>query len=650
MRLLIWISILLVLKLISGCEYRIFSSEIVTKNSEISVDLAYQYKNGLTLQIKRGATVLQSVITSDNFSALVEPKTDTNGLTYSGYGKQVSVSLEVDTADYTEFKVVREMIRGENARDCLVFETSTHWYGGPQMKNSQYWPIEKQNFTNEAYVTKEWESMAVTERYWLNSKGVFFYVKPEVPLFISQRPDDVLCFIAKKENPYNTESRTFTFEYRIGVAKDPREAHLQAVTRYLGKPAGIPDQTMVQYPIWSTWALYKTEINEAIVRAMATKIKEKGFKNSQFEIDDKWEQCYGSLTIDLERFPNMLELTNWLKAEGYRVTLWIHPFINIDCDPWYTEALTKGFFVKNSTGAVRTKWWNSLGENEWASYIDFTNPEAAAWFVERLNTLKAAGGFDSFKFDAGESSWAPADPILQGDKALHPGKLTTDYINTVKQFGPIVEVRSGQQNQNMEIFMRMIDKDTYWGFNNGLASLITTLMQLNMNGYPFVLPDMIGGNGYNSKVTKELFIRWLQANVFMPSLQYSYVPWDYDPEDGSSTETVDLSKTFNALHEQYAPDIKTAMEKAVSDGYPVNPPIWWIAPTDQKALGIGDEFLLGEKIIAAPVITQGATSRRVYLPAGKWKDGNSETVYTGPTEFTYQAPLQTLPYFIKQED
>lgn len=35
-----------------------------------------------------------------------------------------------------------------------------------------------------------------------------------------------------------------------------------------------------------------------------------------------------------------------------------------------------------------------------------------------------------------------------------------------------------------------------------------------MVGYPLVLPDMIGGNGYNNRPpNKEMFIRWLQANV-----------------------------------------------------------------------------------------------------------------------------------------
>ena len=50
---------------------------------------------------------------------------------------------------------------------------------------------------------------------------------------------------------------------------------------------------------------------------------------------------------------------------------------------------------------------------------------------------------------------------------------------------------------------------------------------MNMVGYPFVLPDMIGGNGYDGPPDAEIFVRWLQANVFMPSLQFSYVPWQY---------------------------------------------------------------------------------------------------------------------------
>lgn len=103
-----------------------------------------------------------------------------------------------------------------------------------------------------------------------------------------------------------------------------------------------------------------------------------------------------------------------------------------------------------------------------------------------------------------------------------------DYVKTCAKLGDLVEVRSAHGTQNLPIFVRMIDKDTEWTDNNGLRSLITTMLQMNMVGYPFVLPDMIGGNGYNNvKPDAEIFIRWLQANAFMPSIQFSYVPWDY---------------------------------------------------------------------------------------------------------------------------
>ena len=42
---------------------------------------------------------------------------------------------------------------------------------------------------------------------------------------------------------------------------------------------------------------------------------------------------------------------------------------------------------------------------------------------------------------------------------------------------------------------------------------------------------MIGGNAYTTLIPdRELFIRWMQANVFMPAMQFSYAPWDYDAE------------------------------------------------------------------------------------------------------------------------
>jgi myogenesis-regulating glycosidase len=59
--------------------------------------------------------------------------------------------------------------------------------------------------------------------------------------------------------------------------------------------------------------------------------------------------------------------------------------------------------------------------------------------------------------------------------------------------------------------------------------------------------------------------------------------------------------------------------------------------------------LLGETILAAPVIEEGKTTRDIYLPVGSWKDGNTGEVHEGKKWIKdYPAPLDVLPYFIKQ--
>ncbi|XP_004925059.1 myogenesis-regulating glycosidase [Bombyx mori] len=525
--------------------------------------------------------------------------------------------------------------------DCANLGTDS-WYGGPQQKR-QYWPIERLVLPNYSYVTKEADNSAVAEPYWLNSQGIFYYFDKKVPLFIDQNDleKNAACFIAQIRPPYSKNRESNELVYALGIFGDVKQAHQFAVEKYLNKPKAIPDERMIKYPIWSTWARYKRDVNHDVVLKFADEINKNGFPNSQMEIDDLWEICYGSQTVDIRRFPDMKDMVGKLKAKGFRVTLWTHPFINKGCEPWYSEAKAKGYLVSSEYGSVETSWWNDNGTT--TSYIDFTKPDARQWYVDRLRALQKSNGIDSFKFDGGESSWSPQIPVLRGDIRDQPGVITADYVRAVAEFGPMVEVRAGYRTQDLPVFVRMIDKDSYWTFENGLPTVVTTLLQMNMNGYPLVLPDMIGGNGYNEPPTKELFIRWLQATTFMPSMQFSYVPWDFD------NETIEISQKYVALHAKHAVDIVAACKQATLDGTPVNPPIWWIAPNDTTAYDIWDEYLLGEGILVAPVLERGARSRDVYLPPGTWlAQGDPGRVFPGGDWIRkYPAPLDTLPYFIR---
>lgn len=220
-------------------------------------------------------------------------------------------------------------------------------------------------------------------------------------------------------------------------------------------------------------------MNDKVVREFAQEILDNGF-NGQFELDDDWEECYGALKFNTSKFSDIKSLTDWLHSKNVRVTLWIHPFINKNCKGYYEDAKAEGRFVRDKNNSTDTSWWNSLADQ--AAYIDFTKPAVAQWFVDRLKDLQINAGIDSFKFDAGETSWIPKNPVLNATAKEYPMKITTDYVKTVSQFGDLVEFRTGFGTQKLPTFLRMIDKDTEWTLNNGLPTLITTLLQvINLN-------------------------------------------------------------------------------------------------------------------------------------------------------------------------
>lgn len=198
------------------------------------------------------------------------------------------------------------------------------------------------------------------------------------------------------------------------------------------------------------------------------------------------KQIAGSLSVNQTTFGGLKALTTNLKEKNFLVGMWVHPFLNKNCEPYFSFARDNKLLVASHSGSIETSWWNS-GQNE-ATHIDFTKPEARSWFRTRLEAIQATYGIDIFKFDAGETSWFPEDPVLVGDPNLTPSQITHAFVELASDFGDKLEIRTGWGTQRLSVLVRMLDFDSKWDAGNGLKSLIPTLIQFNMNGYVFVLP------------------------------------------------------------------------------------------------------------------------------------------------------------------
>src|SRR6266496_742276 len=173
-------------------------------------------------------------------------------------------------------------------------------------------------------------------------------------------------------------------------------------------------------------------------------------------------------------------------------------------------------------------------------------------------------------------------------------------------------------------------------------------MSISTIGYPFVETDMIGGSLGQAPPTKQVLVRWAQAASLMPLMYSSTSPLGVSNPSGSQTydqQTVDLYSAAVKAHERLAPYIDKQVSRAVQSDEPIMKPLFFDFPADQASYAIDDEWLLGDSLLAAPVLTDQA-SRDIHLPAGTWYDVAHHQVVEGPAELTgYSADLTRTPAF-----
>ena len=368
------------------------------------------------------------------------------------------------------------------------------WYGGHESYGEPFWPINNQTFDYKAYITGYPDIWgALLERYWLSSSGLAIFIDESIPLFVKNVNHKQICLMSdRNQSPYSSTPSAFQnnmLSYNVCIGPDNKTVHLHMIENFLGKPTSSPDPLMIQAPVWTTWSYYFRDINQSVVLDYAQQIANNNYPRSQLEIDDQWESLYGDLDFDKSKFPDMKSLSASLKKLGFRVTLWVHPFCNIDSKNFVYGA-NQGYWVKDPTGKFPafTSWWNG----KYAAILDTTNANATDYFVAKLNALKDQYAVDGFKFDAGEAAWTPQQFRLSNANA-NPNVYSDKYVRMAARMGNFIEVRTGARSQDVGVFYRILDRSTDWSINDGLKSVITETLAFGIRGYPYVLP----GNNLN---------------------------------------------------------------------------------------------------------------------------------------------------------
>jgi alpha-glucosidase (family GH31 glycosyl hydrolase) len=528
----------------------------------------------------------------------------------------------------------------ESVEDVFELSSAAHWFGGQELIH-QLWPLERAMLDADPLITSDNGPQGlscVLAPVWLASSGIAVLADHDQKHSVRWnhapgRPTSTRWDL-QDPPPFDIRPRlddgtgdgllrlsAAGLRYTL-LAGDDLLGAWRACARHWGRPAVLPPRRLWEAPIWTTWARFKTDIDQGKVLDFADAIIAHGYSHGVMEIDDRWQTRYGDLTFDPARFPNPKKMTDELHRRGFAVTCWVMPFINPDAEI-YPLARERGFLLQRADRSpLPVRWWQGDG-----FLIDIGKAEARQWFAGHLRALQAGADLDGFKFDAGEAIFAGGS-----------NEYTHRYVDFISENFPLAEVRCGWDNQRAPLLFRQWDKSSTWGADNGLKSVITGALAIGLAGYPFILPDMVGGNAYREeKADAELMVRWTQASALFPAIQFSLAPWDFGEECDR------LCRGALEIRRRYMDHLDGAMQAATVTGDPPIRPIWWLSPDDPNSQICDDEYLVGERLLVAPVLQPGQRARNVYLPQGSWRESHSGGIAEGPRWMVeVSAPLDEL--------
>ena len=509
---------------------------------------------------------------------------------------------------------------GDSTRMAIEVPEDEKWWGGAVLdgRNS---PLNDKPFAYDQFANCKANQAAPL---FISNKGR--YIWSENPLNIEIAQGKILLD--------TTRGKVFTGK----AGETLKEAFLHASREFFPPSGKTPDPLLFTSPQYNTWIELQYDQNEDDIIKYAEDIIKNGFPVGVIMIDDNWQDRYGTWKFDCEKFSDPKGMIKKLQGMGFKVMLWVVPFISSD-SPVYRELAEKRLLVfadKEKTRPASITWWNGV-----SALVDLSNPEGEKWFKDQMNMLVREYGVDGFKLDAGDpegylNTWSFGD--------FDPNQHCESYAKLGLDF-PLNELRACWKMAGQPLVQRLRDKSHTW---SDVQVLVPDMLGLGLIGHQFGCPDMIGGGEWTSfqdtsVLEEELIVRSAQVSALMPMMQFSVAPWRV-----LSKENLAICKDMANLHFRMGNEIMDIARESAVSGEPMVRNLEYEYP-GKGYHGIKDQFLLGKGIMVAPLAEKGKRSRDVVFPEGRWM-GDDGIIVTGPVTMKIDVPLERLPWYRKIQD
>lgn len=471
-------------------------------------------------------------------------------------------------------------------------------------------------------------------------KNIPFYVTNKGYGILVDNEGDVAYEIASEK----VERIQFSVEgerldYYVISGKTPMGT-VEKYTDLTGKPALPPAWS---FGLWLTTS-FTTNYDEATTSSFIQGMADREIPLHVFHFDCYWMDAYEwcNFEWDPATFPDPKGMLKRYHDRGLHICVWINPYIG-QKSCLFKEGKEQGYLVKKTDGSV---WQTDLWQPGMA-LVDFTNPDAKAWYQGKLKTLLDMG-VDCFKTDFGER--IPVKDIAYFDHS-DPVKMHNYYTYLYNQ--AVFELLERERGTGEAVlFARSATVGgqqfpAHWGgdCSASYVSMAETLrggLSLSLGGFGFWSHDI---SGFESTAPADIYKRWCQFGL--PSSHSrlhgssSYrVPWLFDEE------ACDILREFVNLKCRLMSYLYGQAVRSHKEGRPVLRPMFLDFPEDRACDTLDRQYMFGDSLLVAPIFKESGEVQ-YYLPEGTWYNLITGAEVTGGKWQKETHDYHSLPLMIR---